>query len=199
MRRFGLTLIELLIVIGIIVVLAGIIWVISFPIRGKAREVVCRGNLKNLLHALQMYRQDWDGIDPEIGRYLQCYEVGFPPKYCALVPSLITYGATRQNMICPSDSLIAGKPWWEPFPEEYSYYLSYPTAWWPYRKELHDEACYNPPFPEVIAHRGMEFPIWYCYWHALERREYPYRVLVIRLNGQLTTTLKTYDMEDYEL
>lgn len=60
-------------------------------------------------------------------------------------------------------------------------------------------APHNPSFSEIIAKRGMEFPVWICHWHALERGEYPYRVLLTRLNGQLVKVLKTYDMSNWEL
>jgi prepilin-type N-terminal cleavage/methylation domain-containing protein len=46
--RLGLTLIELLLVIGIIAVLAGIIWCVFAPVRERARQAVCLGNLRQV-------------------------------------------------------------------------------------------------------------------------------------------------------
>src|SRR4051794_11488119 len=60
----GFTLIEILTVIGIIVVLAALI----FPVFARAREqgnrTVCQGNLRQLALGLQLYVQDYDGAYP---------------------------------------------------------------------------------------------------------------------------------------
>jgi len=56
--RRGLTLVELLLVIGIIAVLAGIIWCAFAPVRERARIVYCVNNLKQLHLALEMYRAE---------------------------------------------------------------------------------------------------------------------------------------------
>jgi len=200
--RLGLTLIELLLVIGIIAVLAGIIWVVFASIQGRARETVCRGNLRVLFYALQMYRQDWDGIDPEKGRYLQCYEVAFIP-WCQLNPSLKQYGVAKENLICPNDHAIVTRDlWWDSKDIQFGrnlYAGSYGPHWWGYRKEVFpDHARFFPPLPHVLAKRGMDFPVWSCYRHGLERGEYPIPVLVVRLSGQLTIARVTYDMRSWE-
>lgn len=63
-RHSGLTLIELLIVIGIIVILAGIIWAILQPSRDRALQTVCAGKMRQIWIALETYRQDHRGLDP---------------------------------------------------------------------------------------------------------------------------------------
>jgi general secretion pathway protein G len=65
-RRFlsAFTLIELLVVIAIIALLAAIIFPVFAQARGKAREVVCLSNLRQLGLAVQMYSQDYDGLLP---------------------------------------------------------------------------------------------------------------------------------------
>ncbi len=195
-RFRGLTLIELVIVCGIIAMLAGIIFILSTSVQSRVRETVCRSNLRTLFHALQMYRQDWDGIDPD-GRPLQCYEVGFIPL-CTYLSSLRTYGVARANMFCPNDPEVRPNDLllWDPPSHTHLYASSYSMGWWPSRKEVYYFAD-NPPFPTVIAKRGLELPVWVCYWHR--GSEYPYRVLVIRLNGQLKTIFATYDMDIWEL
>ncbi len=54
----GLTLVELVIVCGIIAMLAGILWVVMGPVREKARQTVCISNLTQIGHAFRMYREN---------------------------------------------------------------------------------------------------------------------------------------------
>jgi general secretion pathway protein G len=63
-RAAGFTLIELLTVIGIIAVLAGIVFPVFAQVRGKARQTTCQSNLRQIGMALQMYAQDYDGFYP---------------------------------------------------------------------------------------------------------------------------------------
>ncbi len=59
MRR-GFTLIELLVVIGIIAILAAILFPVFAKAREKARQASCQSNLKQLAMAALMYAQDYD-------------------------------------------------------------------------------------------------------------------------------------------
>ncbi len=77
-HRFGLTLIELLIVIGIIAVLAGILYLALSPAREKARITHCINNFRQLYLALENYRQDWDGMDAETAQSLE--DLALPPR-----------------------------------------------------------------------------------------------------------------------
>jgi prepilin-type N-terminal cleavage/methylation domain-containing protein len=64
-RTIGFTLVELLVVIGIIAVLIGLL----LPVLGKAREsanfTVCRSNLHQVGLAMRMYANDWDDYYPD--------------------------------------------------------------------------------------------------------------------------------------
>jgi type II secretory pathway pseudopilin PulG len=80
MKTTGLTLIELVIVCAIIAVLVGIVWVVMAPAREKARQAVCISNLTQIGHAFRMYRDDWDGVEPQKGRQLEYWELGLPSK-----------------------------------------------------------------------------------------------------------------------
>ncbi len=56
----GFTLIELLTVIAIIAVLAGLLFPVFMTARGKAREITCISNLRQIGMGIRMYAQDYD-------------------------------------------------------------------------------------------------------------------------------------------
>lgn len=58
MRKRGFTLIELLVVIGIIAVLAGIIFPVFINAKDKARQTACMSNVRQMAMALAMYVSD---------------------------------------------------------------------------------------------------------------------------------------------
>jgi general secretion pathway protein G len=62
--KAAFTLIELLTVIAIIAVLAGIIFPVFATARGKAREASCQSSLRQIGMAIQMYASDYDGLYP---------------------------------------------------------------------------------------------------------------------------------------
>jgi prepilin-type N-terminal cleavage/methylation domain len=57
--RKGMTLIELLIVIGIIVVLAGLIFSVTLQARKRGQLSACISNLRQLVLAVHAYENDW--------------------------------------------------------------------------------------------------------------------------------------------
>ena len=105
--KIGLTLMELVIVCGIIAMLAGILWVAMAPAREKARQAVCISNLTQIGHAFRMYRDDWEGIEPERGRRLEYWELGLPPihPWDYLQPYIKSKGVG----VCPSCFLQPGE------------------------------------------------------------------------------------------
>ena len=63
-RRRGFSLIELLVVMGIIAVLLGLLTPTIIKARDSARAVQCGSQLHNLGHAFQMYANAWGGHLP---------------------------------------------------------------------------------------------------------------------------------------
>src|SRR5438552_3780115 len=57
-RQRGVTLIELLVIIAIIGMLAGLLWPALARAKQKATQVACMSNMKQIAHALQMYMDD---------------------------------------------------------------------------------------------------------------------------------------------
>ena len=60
-KQNGFTLTELLIVMVIMALLAGMLFPLFASARAKARQTACASNLKNLTQAGLMYSQDYDG------------------------------------------------------------------------------------------------------------------------------------------
>ncbi|MFA0738442.1 MAG: hypothetical protein LKKZDAJK_001553 [Candidatus Fervidibacter sp.] len=170
--RLGLTLIELLLVIGIIAVLAGIIWCAFAPVREKARVVHCMNNLKQVHLALEIYRQDYGGVEAEVGRRAEYWELGLPLNPRALKP----YSKTSTTIYCPLTYLLGerSKDLWM---------MGYMWAVWR-GKAL---GVSGPNWSYVIAQRGEEFPISADSNHNPRGyKEFPQKfVIVLRLNGKV--------------
>lgn len=64
LRRAAFSLIELLVVLSVISVLAALLFPVFLTARGKAREVACVSNLRQIGQGIALYMQDYDGYFP---------------------------------------------------------------------------------------------------------------------------------------
>ncbi len=113
-RVRAFTLIELLVVIAIITLLAALLFPVFATARGKAKEISCVSNLRQIGLAIRMYAQDHDelypfAVDPTDKFTPQIWSEF--PQFQALIPSMPMLHETlqpylRSNAIfrCPSDT-----------------------------------------------------------------------------------------------
>ncbi len=113
-RGRGFTLIELLVVIGIIAILAALLFPVFATARKKAQAAQCQSNLKQIGLAIEMYASDWDqrfpfGIDcadyycPEIWNGFPQYQAWIP--YMAFVHVVLDpYVKNNEIWHCSRDS-----------------------------------------------------------------------------------------------
>jgi len=100
----GLTLLELLVVIGIIVLLALVVSIVATPIKRRATLIVCRNNFRQIHMAVQAYREDYEGIEPN-GQPLSREELGLPTAFFG---DLIRGGYIKDRRIfdCPEETVF---------------------------------------------------------------------------------------------
>ena len=202
MRRFGLTLLELLIVIGIIAALVGIIWAAFAPVREKARQVHCINNLKQIHHAFMLYRDDYGAsAEPELGKPRDPAELGLPcvsyrlpgtpPPPIPPVPifldmQLAPYLPSIEIWRCLNDPTPS-----EEFLKNHysSYVLNYcpDECWYEEVKNLpHDHLhwWFMDRFRRMTATCGDRMPLMHCPWHGLKQGTDSY-IIIMRWNGEV--------------
>jgi len=103
-RRAGVTLVELMVVLAIVMVVLGLTVAAVRVSRQKADQAVCASNLRQLVTAIRMYAADNDGMGPP---YTTAYVPYYDRFYAngQLFRSLEPYLKSTQLWFCPSDPL----------------------------------------------------------------------------------------------
>lgn len=119
MRRRGLSLVELLVAIGIVVTLVAILLPALRRGREEARRLQCASNLRQLGLAMHMYAQDNDGLFPtgaslHYGEYPSDWVWWQPDRdvnHSAIARYVAARDATLAAMLrCPSDDIAVHHP-----------------------------------------------------------------------------------------
>lgn len=174
MRRAAFTLIEILVVIGIIALIAAITFGVLSSARAGGRTTKCISNMHQWGAALQMYRQDWDGIDPEPGLKLtSLYQLGLPPRKAAGQFLKMYHLDNPAVFYCPDARQIGM-----------------------HAKQGYRELCYadddtKPYVLDALFRRGGEVPLLACLYHnphPIEADNPTYgtlKVIALRFNQQV--------------
>jgi len=112
-KNRAFTLVELLTVIAVIAVLAAILFPVFATVRGKAREITCVSNLRQIGTAVSMYAQDFDGLYPygvdPADKFTPQIWAGFPafqaeiPNIAYVHEVLQPYCKSKEIFHCASD------------------------------------------------------------------------------------------------
>lgn len=98
-QALGFTLAEMLTVIAIIGILAGLVLSTLPKVEDKAKRVVCMNTLRQLGLALETYAADWHGRYPTINGARVMAQIADNPWYFALKE----YGIEGRALCCPAD------------------------------------------------------------------------------------------------
>ena len=97
MSQKGFTLVELLVVIGIIAVLIGILLPVLSGARKAAKNTVCMQRLRDLIMATQMYRNDYNHFPPPM--YNTSYGKVYPHDLQSKILNLYATYLNQPNLV----------------------------------------------------------------------------------------------------
>lgn len=165
-----MTLIELLIVIAVIAVMAGLIYSVMVQSRKRAYLGACISNLRQLVLAVHAYEDDW-GMIPM--RYNPIHETE-SGEFGFVTQLIYPYVKDRRIYICPNDPTPETDSIWdrpiiwrgENWATSYEYYV---TKWNLERKGIH-----IPPVPPKLV-------LFSCFKHVRSLNVY----LISRYDGTI--------------
>jgi prepilin-type N-terminal cleavage/methylation domain-containing protein len=184
-RPDAFSVLELLIVVAIIGVLAGILLVVFHAVREHSKMASCLSNLRQIGIALNLYRQDYGGIDAIPGQEMKYWQLGLP-AFRHLEQFREGYVKDQRVFHCPG---YFG--WIDPFT-----YVGLPL-----HRVITYQWCIDDDMPTGeasgfsarLAEMGEMVPICICEVHNRPARpEAPSslrkRVNILRLNQQVVST-----------
>lgn len=158
-RPVGYTLMEILVVMAILVLVAGIVYTATAQVREKGRQAVCISQLHQIGLALKLYQADYNGRPPE-GK-MEYWQLGLPPHSNMW---LAPYIKNQQVWFCPNDTRPKkDNPsyvfhWWDPGPTPMGIFRD------------HTALC------------GTRLPLLDCRWHGMQQGTDTF-LLILRWDG----------------
>lgn len=175
-RLAGFTLIELLVVIGIIAVLAAILFPVFAQVREKGRQTMCASNLRQLGMAFLMYASDWDSRFPPPGGprvdngWVQSAGRGFGQDVGGIWPYVKQRGNAGQSNVysCPNAQPGTEQAWSPGQNYVMNDYLrmvhngQYNFSWWPplpgYATGICPDGMGQSPTQVILLYEAAQYP-----------------------------------------
>ncbi len=173
LKTTAFTIIEMLIVIGILFLLGAIAYFVAAPVRESSRAAICLSNLNQISLAFRQYRLNHKGKTAIPGVESTAKELGLPVSSYELelrdqLPKTVWH--------CPSD----------PNPEWTAPGMPRPSYSWNAMPDNRKIGPY-PSFTKMVAERGEEYPLMVCWHHdnTSPLRKGAAVFHIVRLNGKV--------------
>lgn len=174
----GFTLIETIVVLGIVAALTALIFGALGPARESARRSGCMSNMHQWGKAFSMYISDWDGQEPILGQQMTHAQLGLPAGVQATLFMQTYHLGNSPVGYCPSMHYSTVQ----------STKARRMTSYW--TPGLFAENIF-PDLPTIIADRGPAFPLLVCEMHNADT-DFPHQpswahknVQVLRIDQQV--------------
>ncbi|CAN5669600.1 hypothetical protein BH11ARM2_BH11ARM2_00730 [soil metagenome] len=148
MQRRGFTLVEILVVVAIIAVLAGILFPVMIAVRRRAEHTTCAENLHQLGLAVTMYANDHDGwVPPATTNAFVCFSAPPSPQSeidaspGVLRQAMESYVKSETVWFCPANPQARQNAMWLGQRHRLTSYWFYPvtpgeTRTWPMKMQI---------------------------------------------------------------